>query len=65
MMLEKDLDAANITLEKHNIWEEPDAAEFVRSVADGNEVVPTVRIGSKSMVNPSAGEVASALAAAS
>ncbi|GAB2506020.1 glutaredoxin domain-containing protein [Nocardia heshunensis] len=39
-----------------NIWEDPDAAAFVRSVADGNETVPTVvfRDGSteRSWVNP-------------
>lgn len=40
-----------------DIWEDPDAAAFVRSVADGNEVVPTVRIGEVAMVNPSALDV--------
>ncbi len=37
-----------------NIWEDPDAAAFVRSVANGNETVPTVTIGDVSLVNPSA-----------
>jgi mycoredoxin len=36
-----------------NIWEDPDGAAFVRSVAGGNETVPTVRIGTRSVVNPS------------
>ncbi|MBL1076019.1 glutathione S-transferase N-terminal domain-containing protein [Nocardia sp. 2] len=39
-----------------NIWEAPEAAAFVRSVANGNETVPTVvlRAGSteRSWVNP-------------
>lgn len=35
-----------------NIWDDPDAAAFVRSVANGNETVPTVTVGSTSMVNP-------------
>lgn len=35
-----------------NIWEDPRAAERVRSVADGNETVPTVFVGSHAMVNP-------------
>ncbi|WP_405485686.1 glutaredoxin family protein [Nocardia sp. NBC_00511] len=39
-----------------NIWEDPEAAAFVRSVADGNETVPTVVLrtgsGERSWVNP-------------
>ena len=42
-----------------NIWSDPDAAMFVRSVANGNETVPTVTIGDVSVVNPSAGRVRS------
>ena len=40
-----------------NIWSDPEAAMFVRSVANGNETVPTVTIGDVSLVNPSAGTV--------
>ncbi|MER7752176.1 glutaredoxin domain-containing protein [Kitasatospora sp. NPDC097643] len=36
-----------------NIWKDPDAAAFVRSVADGNETVPTVTVAGRPMVNPS------------
>ncbi|MEU9886599.1 glutaredoxin domain-containing protein [Sphaerisporangium sp. NPDC051011] len=36
-----------------NIWRDPDAAAFVRSVANGNETVPTVTVAGKAMVNPS------------
>ncbi|MEU8383626.1 glutaredoxin domain-containing protein [Streptosporangium sp. NPDC048865] len=36
-----------------NIWRDPQAAAFVRSVADGNETVPTVTVAGKAMVNPS------------
>lgn len=57
MMLERGLGKANVTLDKRNIWEDPDAAAFVRSVAGGNETVPTVRVGDTSMVNPSAKQV--------
>ena len=35
-----------------NIWDDPDAAAFVRSVANGNETVPTVTVGSVALVNP-------------
>lgn len=34
------------------IWRDSDAAAFVRSVASGNETVPTVVIGGQSVVNP-------------
>ena len=51
-MLERDLMAADIPLSKRNIWEEPQAAAFVRSVADGNETVPTVHVAGEAMVNP-------------
>ncbi|MCA2224727.1 glutaredoxin domain-containing protein [Nonomuraea aurantiaca] len=36
-----------------NIWRDPEAAAFVRSVADGNETVPTVTVAGKAIVNPS------------
>ncbi|WP_245966440.1 glutaredoxin domain-containing protein [Sphaerisporangium album] len=36
-----------------NIWRDPEAAAFVRSVANGNETVPTVTVAGKAMVNPS------------
>jgi len=38
---------------KRNIWRDKDAAAFVRSVADGNETVPTVTVAGHAMVNPS------------
>jgi mycoredoxin len=40
-----------------DIWKDPRAAAFVRSVADGNETVPTVTVAGAPMVNPSAGRV--------
>ena len=47
-------------LEYHDIWEDPTAAAFVRSVARGNETVPTLRIGDTHLVNPSIRAVVSA-----
>jgi len=44
-----------------NIWRDPDAAAFVRSVADGNETVPTVVIGGRPVVNPAPRTVVAAL----
>jgi len=61
MRLEQDLNNANIAYDRFNIWDDPEHAAFVRSVADGNETVPTVRIGDVSMVNPSLKEVVAAM----
>ncbi|MEV0783603.1 glutaredoxin domain-containing protein [Streptomyces sp. NPDC050423] len=46
-----------------NIRRDPEAAAFVRSVADGNETVPTVTVGGKAMVNPSKSRVMEAVRA--
>ncbi len=51
--LEQAMTQANVPMTKRNIWDDPSAAAFVRSVADGNETVPTVTIGDESWVNPS------------
>ncbi|WP_328460750.1 glutaredoxin domain-containing protein [Streptomyces sp. NBC_00448] len=45
-----------------NIWRDPDAAAFVRLVADGNETVPTVTVAGHAMVNPSRKQVLAAVA---
>jgi mycoredoxin len=55
--LRRDLAVTGLKYNEINIWDHPDAAAFVRSVANGNETVPTVTIGSTSVVNPSAEEV--------
>lgn len=46
----------------HDIWEDEDAAAFVRSVTGGSETVPTVVVGETALVNPSGQEVLRALA---
>ncbi len=48
---------AGVALEERNIWEDPDAAAFVRSVAQGNETVPTVVVRGQALVNPPARQV--------
>lgn len=45
-----------------NIWEDEEGAAFVRSVADGNEVVPTVRVGDVALVNPTTRQLLQAVA---
>ena len=64
-MLRAGLDRSGTPYREVNIWDDPEAAAFVRSVARGNETVPTVTVGSISLVNPTAGEVAALLAGAS
>jgi mycoredoxin len=51
------LQQAGVAFEPVNIWDDPNAAAFVRSVANGNEVVPTITVGSTSLVNPSPADV--------
>lgn len=46
------LKRAGIDVDEVNIWDDPGGAAFVRSAAGGNETVPTVRIGNRSLVNP-------------
>jgi glutaredoxin len=57
MMLSPQMRSLGVEVSEFNIWEDPDAAERVRAVADGNETVPTVIIGEKGLVNPSINEV--------
>ena len=52
--LDAGLRGSGIPIVEHNIWEDPADAEVVRSIANGNETVPTVLIGSVALVNPSA-----------
>lgn len=62
MSLFADLDRAGVSYERRNIWDDAEAAEFVRSVARGNETVPTVTVGGQAMVNPLAVHVMEAAA---
>ena len=43
-----------------NIWQDAAAAAAVRGVADGNETVPTIHVGGRWLVNPTAEEVRTA-----
>lgn len=52
MHLTSSLDRAGVDYDKVNIWDDPEGAAFVRSVANGNETVPTVVIDGKAHVNP-------------
>lgn len=58
----RSIDKAGLTYDRVNIWDDPAAAKFVRSVANGNETVPTVTVGATAMVNPSVGQIQQAIA---
>ena len=47
------LEGSDLTYRTVNIWEDDEARAFVRSVANGNETVPTVLVGDRAYVNPS------------
>ncbi len=61
MMLHAKLKTVDLPIREFNIWEDPDAAAKVRSVAGGNETVPTVFVGDHALVNPSLKELLSAV----
>ncbi len=61
-MLQRKLDKLGIDRVEHNIWDDPNDAAIVRQYADGNETVPTVVIGDRGFVNPSAEELIAYLA---
>ncbi len=44
-----------MTIRLHNIWEDDEARAFVQSQNNGNETVPTVRVGNAVATNPSPG----------
>jgi len=60
LLLLSPLRRSGLRFREVNIWEDPQAAARVRSVADGNETVPTVFIGDQAMVNPSVRQVLAA-----
>jgi inosine-uridine nucleoside N-ribohydrolase len=59
-MLKRSLSRAGVATTEINIWSDPDAAAIVRAAAGGNETVPTVEVGGRFLVNPSARQVMAA-----
>ena len=62
-LLLRRLERTGLAFDRVDIWEHPEAAAWVRSVADGNETVPMVRVAggtperAVALVNPSATQV--------
>ncbi len=48
----RQLDKRGVPHRRVDIWSDPKAAAQVRALANGNETVPTVTIGSSALVNP-------------
>src|SRR5690349_6876395 len=59
--LERALRAAGVEYDRRDIYADPEAAAFVRSVNDGNETVPTVVLDGTVMTNPKPADLLRAL----
>ncbi len=55
--LRRQLDRSGVPHRLVNIWDDPKAAQVVRTHARGSETVPTVVIGPVGLVNPSVDQV--------
>lgn len=53
----RSLERAGLEVRRRDIWEDPEAAAFVRAHARGNETVPTVDVAGTVLVNPPARQV--------
>ena len=62
-MLRLGLRRSGVRAEWVNIWDDPAAAARVRAITGGDETVPTVVVGTRAMVNPSARQVVAAMKA--
>jgi mycoredoxin len=61
VMLRRKLEKLGVRMHEVNIWDDPRGAQAVRTITGGSETVPTVVVGDRSMVNPSAGSVLEAI----
>ncbi len=59
--LRRSLDQLEVPYTAVNIWDDPDGAAFVRSANDGNELVPTVQVGTAVLSNPQPAQVLAAI----
>lgn len=59
--LRRELTRRQVPAAWRNIWEDPDARDVVRAQNAGNETVPTVRVGTEALTNPSWTQIASLL----
>lgn len=60
--LMRGLEDAGLPYTLRDIWDDEEAAAFVRSVTGGDETVPTVEVGGTALVNPTPREVIATVA---
>jgi len=60
--LKAGLSARDVHYTPVDIWADRSKADIVRRATGGDEIVPTVQVGDRFLVNPSADEVVAALA---
>jgi mycoredoxin len=63
-VLKRDLASRGIDYESVDIWQDRPKSEVVKRATGGDEIVPTVQVGERFLVNPSVDEVEAALEAA-
>lgn len=63
-MLKRDLHRRGIAYDDIDIWNDRGQAEVVKAANNGDELVPTVRVGERFLPNPSVDEVMEAVRAA-
>ena len=61
--LKAGLAARGVAYRAVDIWADRSQAEIVKRATGGDEIVPTVRVGDRFLINPSASEVVAAAAA--
>lgn len=60
-ILKRDLSRREVAYDEVDIWSDRAQAEVVRDATGGDEVVPTVRVGDRFLVNPSVEGVVGAM----
>lgn len=63
-VLKGELERRGVDYASIDIWADRSQADLVKAASGGDEIVPTVRVGERFLVNPSADEVLAAASAA-
>ena len=61
--LKRRLTALGVPFEEIDIWQDRAQADVVREATGGDEIVPTVRVGDRFLVNPTADQVVATMGA--
>lgn len=61
MTLKRSLKQRGVEFDEVNIWTHRDQAEVVRAANGGDELVPTVKVGERFLINPDVDEVLAAV----